>query len=85
MAKDKDDAKAKDDDKKKVAEKADGHAEGEGDAAAAAKPKGRFAFLNFSRKTLMFTRRYGCSPRNRKRRRIARTQWLRCRPLQLSG
>jgi flagellar FliL protein len=53
MAKDKDDAKAKDDDKKKVAEKTDGQAEGEGDAAAA-KPKGRFAFLNFSRKTLMF-------------------------------
>ncbi len=53
MAKDKDDAKAKDDDKKKVAEKTEGQTEGEGDAAAV-KPKGRFAFLNFSRKTLMF-------------------------------
>jgi len=58
MAKNKDDAKAKDDgkkdDKKKVVEKSgDGETEGEGDAAAA-KPKGRFAFLNFSRKTLMF-------------------------------
>jgi flagellar FliL protein len=53
MAKDKDDAKAKDDEKKKAAEKADGQAEGEGDAAPV-KPKGRFAFLNFSRKTLLF-------------------------------
>jgi flagellar FliL protein len=53
MAKDKDDAKAKDDDKKKVAEKTNAQTESEGDAAAA-KPKGRLAFLNFSRKTLMF-------------------------------
>ena len=51
MAKDKDEAKAKDDDKKKAP--SDGLAEGEGDAAAA-RPKGRFAFLSFSRKTLMF-------------------------------
>ena len=54
MAKDKDDAKAKDDEKKKTAEKGDGQAAGEGDAGAPAKPKGRFAFLNFSRKTLLF-------------------------------
>src|SRR5258708_16674111 len=49
MAKDKDDAKAKDDDKKKAAETADGQAEADGDAAAP-KPKGRFPFLNLSRK-----------------------------------
>src|SRR5258708_31754978 len=55
MAKDKDDAKAKDDDKKKVAEKADGHAQGDGDAAAV-NPKGRFAFLTFSRTTLTLIR-----------------------------
>ena len=61
MSKDKDEAKAKDDgkkddkkdDKKKAADKAETSAEGEGEAAAA-KPKGRFAFLKFSRKTLMF-------------------------------
>ena len=52
MAKDKDEAKAKDDDKKKAADKPEAKAEGEGEAAPA--KKGRFAFLSFSRKTLMF-------------------------------
>jgi flagellar FliL protein len=52
MAKDKDEAKAKDDDKKKATDKPEAKAEGEAEAAPA--KKGRFAFLNFSRKTLMF-------------------------------
>ncbi len=51
MSKDKDDAKAKVDEKKKGA---DVVAEGQAEGDAVAKPKGRFAFLNFSRKTLMF-------------------------------
>jgi flagellar FliL protein len=56
MAKDKDDAKAKDDDKKKAAvDKAEEKkADGEGEAASA-KKKGLLGFLpSFSRKTLMF-------------------------------
>ena len=53
MAKEKDDAKAKDEDKKKKdGEKAEGQ-EGEG-AAAPAKKKGLLGMLSFSRKTLMF-------------------------------
>ena len=52
MAKDKDDAKAKDEDKKKAGEKPEGEAaEGE---AAAPKKKGLLGMLSFSRKTLMF-------------------------------
>jgi flagellar FliL protein len=52
MAKDKDDAKAKDDDKKKDSEKPEAEAaEGE---AAPKKKKGLLGLLSFSRKTLMF-------------------------------